>query len=250
MIKADNSLYSIAEWMSSEDAKHLICLETSTASEFISDVFGYYVVQLGDYYPTQVMASSRMPHKILAGLGKNLGPFSDLICDVEAIPFGESTVDLLILPHVLEFARDPSAILRETERVLIGEGYLVVFGFNPWSLFGFASVFKRWQDVAPWNCNFISAPRLKDWLHVLGFETLIVRRFGYGSLKGNGLGAVTGNTEKLMKYLLPRLGNMYFLVAKKKVEGLKAIRSKWSKGRRILDGGVVKPSAGRTGVDN
>ena len=48
MIKADNSLYDIAKWMSSEDAKHLICLETSTASEFISDVFGYYVVQLGD----------------------------------------------------------------------------------------------------------------------------------------------------------------------------------------------------------
>ena len=248
MFKADNSLEGISRWLSSDDAKNLIVLETSAASDLISNVFGYHVVQIGDFYPTKIMALSRIQHKILAGLPGTICSPSDITCDVEALPFAEGSVDLMILPHLLEFWRDPSIILRETERVLIGEGYLIVFGFNPWSFFGLTSVFKRWQDIAPWNCNFISAPRLRDWLHVLGFETLIISRFGYGSLKGEGWSAFTGNGEKLMKYLFPRLGNIYFLLAKKKIEGLKAVRGKWSRTRKILDSGLVKPSISCTGA--
>tara|TARA_B100000579_G_C22812838_1_gene846172 strand:- start:663 stop:1415 length:753 start_codon:yes stop_codon:yes gene_type:complete len=249
MIKTDNSLNGISQWFLSDDAKNLIFLETNAATDLISDVFGYHVVQLGDYYPTKIMALSRIQHKILAGLSGTIRSPSDLSCDVEALPFAEGTVDLMVLPHLLEFGRDPSMILREAERVLIGEGHLVVFGFNPWSFFGLTSVFKRWQDIAPWNCKFISAPRLKDWLHVLGFETLIISRFGYGSLKGEGWNGVTGNGEKLMKYLFPRLGNTYCLVAKKKIEGLKAVRAKWTKTREILESGLAKPSVSCTGVE-
>ncbi len=247
MIKADNSLNGISRWLSSDEAKNLIFLENRAAADFFLDVFGYYMVQLGDYYPTEIMASTRVQHKIVVGLSGTICSPSDLACDVEALPFAEGTVDLMVLPHVLEFGRDPSMILRETERVLIGEGYLVVFGFNPWSFFGLTTVFKRWQDIAPWNCNFISAPRLKDWLHVLGFETLIISRVGYGSLKGEGWSGLTGNGEKLMKYLFPRLGNSYFLVAKKKIEGLKAVRGKWSRAKKILESGLAKPSVSCTG---
>ncbi len=247
MIKADNSLNGMSRWLSSDDAKNLIFLETEAASDLISDVFGYHVVQLGGHYPTKIMALSRVQHKILASLPGTNSSSSDLTCDVDALPFAEGSVDLIILPHLLEFERDPSVILRETERVLIGEGYLVIFGFNPWSCFGLTSAFKRWQDIAPWNCNFISAPRLKDWLHVLGFETLTVSRFGYGGLKSEGWTAITGNGEKLMKYLVPWLGNIYFLLAKKKIEGMKAVRGKWSRTRKILDSGLAKPSVSCTG---
>ena len=232
MIKADNSLNGISRWLSSDEAKNLIFLENRAAADFFLDVFGYYMVQLGDYYPTEIMASTRIQHKIVVGLSGTICSPSDLACDVEVLPFAEGTVDLMVLPHVLEFGRDPSMILRETERVLIGEGYLVVFGFNPWSFFGLTTVFKRWQDIAPWNCNFISLP-VKRLVTCIRLRDLIISRVGYGGLKGEGWSGVTGNGEKLMKYLFPRLGNSYFLVAKKKIEGLKAVRGKWSRTRNF-----------------
>ena len=50
-----------------------------------------------------------------------------------------------------------------------------------------------------------------------------------------------------MKYLFPRLGNSYFLVAKKKIEGMKAVRGKWPKAKKILESGLAKPSVSCTG---
>ena len=44
----------------------------------------------------------------------------------------------MLLPHTLEFATDPYAIVREVDRVLVGEGRLLVLGFRPWSLWGIA----------------------------------------------------------------------------------------------------------------
>ena len=78
MIKADNSLNGIGRWLLSDDAKNLIFLEACAASDLISDVFGYHVVQLGGYYPTKIMALSRIQHKILASLPGSTCSSSDL----------------------------------------------------------------------------------------------------------------------------------------------------------------------------
>ena len=46
------------------------------------------------------------------------------------------SLDLVVLPHALELARDPHLTLREVERVLVPEGRVVIAGFNPASLWG------------------------------------------------------------------------------------------------------------------
>ncbi len=52
-------------------------------------------------------------------------------------PWPADSVDAVLLPHTLEFAADPYAIVREVDRVLSGEGQLVVLrGFQPFSLWG------------------------------------------------------------------------------------------------------------------
>ena len=94
---------------------------------------GYYMVQLERLLSNRNLASTRVQHKIVVGLSGTICSPSDLACDVEVLPFAEGTVDLMVLPHVLEFGRDPSMILRETERVLIGRVTWLFFGFNPWS---------------------------------------------------------------------------------------------------------------------
>ena len=59
-----------------------------------------------------------------------------LHCDFDALPFDSASLDLVVLPHALELARDPHLALREVERVLVPEGRVVIVGFNPASLWG------------------------------------------------------------------------------------------------------------------
>ncbi len=53
------------------------------------------------------------------------------------------SIDLVFLPHTLEFSADPHQVLRETERVLIPEGRVIILGFNPLSSLGLWRLFRR-----------------------------------------------------------------------------------------------------------
>jgi SAM-dependent methyltransferase len=59
-----------------------------------------------------------------------------LLCRFDELPFDTQSIDLLTLPHVLEFSEDPHEVLREVSRVLMPEGRVVVTCFNPMSLWG------------------------------------------------------------------------------------------------------------------
>ena len=94
-----------------------------------------------------------------------------MLADPHWLPFAENGVDLIVLPHVLEFTDEPHQLLREVHRVIRPEGHLIIAGFNPFSLFGAKRYFGREQTM-PWTGNFIALYRLKDWLSLLGFEVV------------------------------------------------------------------------------
>ena len=55
-------------------------------------------------------------------------------------PLPRHSIDVVIIPHVLEFTRNPGAVLKEVERVLIAEGHLIITGFKPMELMGTVAV--------------------------------------------------------------------------------------------------------------
>jgi len=77
------------------------------------------------------LRTNRMPFRFTAGSGR-----VQVETDYTALPFAAASIDLVLLPHVLEFASNPHQVLREVERVLVPEGQVVIAGFNPISLFG------------------------------------------------------------------------------------------------------------------
>jgi SAM-dependent methyltransferase len=95
----------------------------------------------------------------------------------QALPLASQSMDLVLLPHVLEFSTQPHAILREAERVLRPEGQIVITGFNPLSLWGVRRALPSAQSQMPFQGQFIGLHRLKDWLTLLGLE-LNGGRFG------------------------------------------------------------------------
>ncbi len=162
----------LSEWFATPKGRYVLGWERSQFDAAVEDVFGYNAVQMG-LPALDFLRESRIPLRIRAGLESGCGLRSEPV----QLPLESQSIDLLVLPHVLEFSAQPHAILREAERVLMPEGSIVISGFNPLSLWGAARALGWERDHYPWRGRFIGLLRLKDWLALLGFE-LNGGRFG------------------------------------------------------------------------
>jgi SAM-dependent methyltransferase len=154
----------LERWLDSAPGRYALNWEQLRLDDAVADVFGFNALQIG-LPQCDLLRANRIPLRQKAG---EAGPV-DVLCEPGALPFAANSTDLVVLPHVLEFQADPHQVLREVERILIPEGQLVVTGFNPYSLWGLNARIRRRGDF-PWNGSYLPAPRLKDWLKLLGFE--------------------------------------------------------------------------------
>jgi SAM-dependent methyltransferase len=102
-------------------------------------------------------------------------------CEFENLPFEGDSLDGVIVQHVLEFATNPHAVLRELYRVTVPNGRVLIVGFNPWSLFGLRMLSGRLRPESLWHNHLLSASRVTDWLELLGF-TVQKTEFGFHRL--------------------------------------------------------------------
>jgi SAM-dependent methyltransferase len=162
------------------------------------------------------------------------------------LPLQAASVDVVVLPHGLEFEADPHGVLREIERVLMPEGYLLTFGFNPWSLYGLWRVATGWRGDYPWRGRFIPLGRLQEWLAVLGFETARSAGLSFRPpLQRPGAAQHFEWVERLGRHFLPFLGNVYWLLARKRVPAARPIRALRARRRRLRSGAVVETGSRR-----
>ena len=82
------------------------------------------------------------------------------------------SVDLVTLPHALDFTTRPQQVLREAVRVLEPEGRLILTAFNAMGLWWLRqqSVKLGLRPYLPSDLAPISFYRLRDWLSLLGLE--------------------------------------------------------------------------------
>jgi len=159
------SIPDFAAWLETPLGHYLIEWEQAQIDAQVADVFGFRAVQIGlperDY-----LRESRIGFRFCCD---EYG-CSCLRAAAFALPLASQSVDLVVLPHVLEFSSHPHQVLREVERVLVPEGQVVIAGMNPISLWGARRMLARTDGVFPWQGQFLSLRRLKDWLQLLGFE--------------------------------------------------------------------------------
>ena len=63
--------------------------------------------------------------------------------DLDCFPIRSESMDVVLLIHALEFSHNPNATLQEAYRVLKPNGSVIIFGFNPWSLWRLWSLRTR-----------------------------------------------------------------------------------------------------------
>jgi SAM-dependent methyltransferase len=157
-----------------------------------------------------------------------------------ALPFAAGSLDLVVLPHTLELSDDPHATLREVERVLVPEGRVVISGLNPASLWGLRQRRGRWlrglgqgQLFLPEQGHFIGYWRLRDWLRLLDFEVESARFGVYRPALSSARWLERfAWMERMGARWWPILGAVYFVVAVKRVRGMRLIEPAWRQPRR------------------
>lgn len=95
--------------------------------------------------------------------------------DPRDLPFATDSVDIVLIPHYLEFQTNPHAILQEVERILKPEGELYIFGFNPWRLRSLG--IRSSAEDTPAIPNAVSSHRLGDWLSLLKLKVELLAGF-------------------------------------------------------------------------
>lgn len=227
---------SLEQWYRTPLGSRIVAEERRLLEEHLPRLFGYTLLQIGasslfDGYPC-----SPINQKIVIGEGGGIDALP------EAIPIQSDSVDLVILPHAIELSADPHQLLREVERVLIPEGHLLVFGFNPWSFWGARRLLSSRGKELPWSLRYHSLGKVSDWLSLLGFESLhshyhlFMPPFHHLSLPEGG--------ESIFKRYFPRLGGGYCLLVRKRVSTLTPIKPAWGKRNRVaglgLNGSAVR----------
>jgi SAM-dependent methyltransferase len=217
------SIPGIDAWLQTPPGRYVMAWEQDKVDAMVADVFGYNALQLG-LPQLDLLAQNRIPLRQTAGESGDI----DVLCDLRQLPFSAHSIDLVVMPHILEFHDDPHQILREVERVLIPEGQLIITGFNPFSLWGLRRRLPNCSNDFPWAGDYISVQRLKDWLQLLGFE---VDRGNFGCY------APPFEQENWLKHwhFLEAAGDrwwgfaggVYLIRAVKRVHGMRLIMPAW-----------------------
>lgn len=234
----EKPIISLGSWFDTPAGSYIQEWEQARLNELTTDIFGYNAVQIG-LPQIDGLQANRMPNKWLTDVIVSEQPKAQgiqtmqkvaLAHDFAELPFASQSLDLVVLPHVLEFATEPHQVLREVERVLIPEGQVIICGFNPISMWGVRQAAGRLTGAhfLPMNGEFISVPRLKDWLKLLNME---VNRGHFGCYAPP---CVTARWLQRFAFLekagdrwWPYLGALYIVQAIKRVKGMRLIGPAW-----------------------
>lgn len=239
---SQHEIIGLGSWLQSPAGHYLLDWEQSRMDEVVADIFGFHALQVG-LPELDALRANRMPHRWVSADSfdgpdhPSAGPRASLIglrCDPEALPFDAKSLDLVVLPHTLELAADPYHALNEVDRVLRPEGRVIILGFNPASLWAVrqhagrlvrsAGIHRHRPPFLPADGEFLSVRRLRDWLRLLSFE---VESGRYGCYRPAVQSPLWLERCAWMDpwgdRWWPVFGAAYYLVAVKRVRGMRLV---------------------------
>ena len=238
----------LAQWMQSAPGAELLRMEVARVHAAVGNLFGYHCLQVGDLAGEDLLCASRILGRTVVDIdgGAPRRPYP-LVCGAAtALPIDSHAVDVVVLPHVLEFEPQPHDALREASRVLVPEGSLLVLGFNPMSVIGLKRVLKYRTADAPWCGTYFTAGRLRDWLALLGLD-IVDQRPCFGSASGTAAGRP--GVRAYAEWMPPALASARLVVAKKRVNAMLPVRARWKPKRRLAGVGLAGSSVRAAGSE-
>jgi SAM-dependent methyltransferase len=230
------------EWLAGPLGQILLEQERERVGASLECAFGLHCVQIGSWgEPGTFLALARTRRTALIAMPGVAG--AALIAESAALALQSDSVDVIFLPHTLEFEPDPHEVLREVGRVLRGEGELIVLGFEPLGSWSLRNAFTR-GGCPPGIRRTISESRLADWLKLLGFEVGAADRYLYAPpLRALRTSQARGWFERVGRRAWPRLSGAYLLHARKRIHSMTPVRLRNRMRTAVI--GIAEPAARR-----
>lgn len=202
-------------------------------------IFGYHLARVGALAAELSLPELRVQHQLNL---QSQAP-AEVIIDLNHWPFAELSLDAVLMVNQLEFNVDPHQLLREATHSLIADGYLLLVGMNPLSPALLTGIWPGRIDSYPWNGRYFTRARIHDWLALLNYD-VISSEYIAPSLLIDALARPSAGVARL-SHLLPALGCMYLVVARKRHYPLTLMRPK-----RLVKAshGATLPVANRHGL--
>jgi len=221
-------------------------------TEALAQVFGWQLLQIGLWGDDHgLIRNARTQQKsVLAREAEDSG---SLVVDrstallqsrADSMAIASDSVDAVLLPHTLEHVPDPHAVLREVERILMGEGHVIVLGFRPLSMWGTRHLFAG-RHFPPGTERLLGERRVRDWLKLLGLEIVDAKRYLFTMPFGRAAPGAQQFLETIGERAWPLFAGAYLLKARKRVYAVTPIRLRW-RARTGVVGGLAEPAARRT----
>ena len=201
--------------------------EMACLRELLVRHFGKQALLLGVPSQRPLLSSTSIPcHSLATPLNQETSSGNMIETDLHELPFLTGSIDLVILPHTLEFIDHPRHLLNEACRIIKPEGLIIICGFNPYSWWGLKQYFNKHKSF-PRPTHSIETYQIKKWLSLADFaleaHTSILFRPPF----------FRANIHKKLYFLekvgkrFPLFGGVYILAARAKVIPLTPIKLKW-----------------------
>lgn len=217
-------------WFETKLGQHVLQAEIQVMQTLLPHHFGYHLVQLGNVGQGCLISNSRIMHRCIVSqsIPHSQADLPYIQADFDILPFAEESIDLVVLPHILEFEADPHRILHQITRSLIPDGHIIIIGFNPFSMWGIWHKLFAQKHSAPWSGQFLSRIRVTDWLKLLGLEPIQQHSFFFSLPFHHPQSSdYSPLLERIGKRCAGRFGAVYIIVAQKRILPLTLITPKW-----------------------
>ncbi len=219
----------------------LITLMTEKLSPYLAQTFGYHALLYSPLAEMICRESLAIKHRVVIGPSVQQRHQLSLVCHYEELPIAADSVDLVVLPHILQSVDQPHQVLREAERVLIPEGTLMLVGRHPYRWEGIKRRVKVCRDSKKLSTGDISQRRILDWLRLLGLEAeqQIQLSTNYKKLQESQLSPWL---KEVSQHFCHYMASYYIIIAKKQVSSLTPIRPSWRKNKQLVRPRLAEPS--------
>jgi len=189
----------------------------------LEKLYGLHLLKVGNLSTEIDTQACAISHQV--NMGRNVAGLQ-VCAEPLSLPFAAKSVDACLLAHTLSWSSDPHRILREVDRVLIDDGWIIMTGFNPISVLGIGKIIPGLHRKIPWNSRMFTGMRLTDWLNLLNYEVIQHSRFQVLPWSRQG--------GKMISNHFPALGCLHLIVARKRTFPLTLTPEKKSTGKPSL----------------
>ncbi|MBT0728207.1 class I SAM-dependent methyltransferase [Rosenbergiella australiborealis] len=166
--RVNRHLSSPSQWQALRWGEQFQTVISNEIQPWLTKIYGSHFIKIGELSHSIDTSRCAISHQVRVGKNPR---HADIVAEKEKLPLISKSVDACLIAHTLAWSQDPHQVLREVDRVLVDDGWVLLSEFNPFSLLGCARGFPGVSKKA----RFYSRHRLVDWLSLLNYEIVSCR---------------------------------------------------------------------------